>query len=66
MGGGTPQTTYAENMGVMAITRVFSSCNFVMAAAIAILLGLCPKFGALIRSIPAPGAGRRHARSSTA
>jgi putative pyrimidine permease RutG len=35
MGGGTPQTTYAENKGVMAITRVFSSWNFVMAASIA-------------------------------
>jgi xanthine/uracil permease len=57
MGGGTPQTTYAENMGVMAITRVFSSYNFVMAASIAILLGLCPKFGALIRTIPNPVLG---------
>jgi uracil-xanthine permease len=57
MGGGTPQTTYAENMGVMAITRVFSSYNFVMAGSIAILLGLCPKFGALIRSIPNPVLG---------
>jgi xanthine/uracil permease len=57
MGGGTPQTTYAENMGVMAITRVFSSGNFVMAASIAILLGLCPRFGLLIRTIPAPVLG---------
>ncbi len=57
MGGGTPQTTYAENMGVMAITRVFSSYNFLMAGAIAILLGLCPKFGALILSIPGPVLG---------
>ncbi len=57
MGGGTPQTTYAENMGVMAITRVFSSYNFVMAASIAILLGLCPRFGALIHSIPNPVLG---------
>jgi xanthine/uracil permease len=57
MGGGTPQTTYAENMGVMAITRVFSSWNFVMAGSIAVLLGLCPKFGALIQSIPAPVLG---------
>jgi uracil-xanthine permease len=56
-GGGTPQTTYAENMGVMAITRVFSSSNFLMAAVIAILLGICPKFGALIRSIPNPVLG---------
>ncbi|MGD0871069.1 MAG: solute carrier family 23 protein [Bryobacteraceae bacterium] len=57
LGGGTPQTTYAENMGVMAITRVFSTSNFVMAASIAILLGLCPKFGALIQSIPNPVLG---------
>jgi xanthine/uracil permease len=56
-GGGTPQTTYAENMGVMAITRVFSSYNFITAGVIAILLGLCPKFGALIRSIPNPVLG---------
>ena len=51
-GGGTPQTTYAENMAVMAITRVFSTYNFIMAAVVAILLGLCPKFGALIQAIP--------------
>ncbi|MBI5624663.1 MAG: pyrimidine utilization transport protein G [Elusimicrobia bacterium] len=57
LGGGTPQTTYAENMGVMAITRVFSTWNFVVAACIAILLGLCPKFGALIQSIPSPVLG---------
>ncbi len=57
VGGGTPQTTYAENMGVMAITRVFSSYNFIMAGSIAVLLGLCPKFGALIRSIPNPVLG---------
>lgn len=57
LGGGTPQTTYAENMAVMAITRVFSTYNFIMAAAVAILLGLCPKFGALIQSIPKPVLG---------
>jgi putative pyrimidine permease RutG len=57
LGGGTPQTTYAENMGVMAITRVFSTYNFAMAACIAILLGLCPKFGAVIQSIPDPVLG---------
>jgi len=56
-GGGTPQTTYAENMAVMAITRVFSTYNFLMAGAVAILLGLCPKFGALIESIPRPVLG---------
>ena len=57
MGGGTPQTTYAENMGVMAITRVFSVYNFIAAACIAVLLGLCPKFGAVILSIPNPVLG---------
>ncbi len=57
LGGGTPQTTYAENMGVMAITRVFSTYNFIMAGAVAILLGLCPKFGAVILSIPKPVLG---------
>jgi uracil-xanthine permease len=57
LGGGTPQTTYAENMGVMAMTRVFSTYNFITAALIALLLGLCPKFGALIQTIPNPVLG---------
>ncbi|NLO91479.1 MAG: pyrimidine utilization transport protein G [Elusimicrobia bacterium] len=57
MGGGTPQTTYAENMGVMAITRVFSVSNFAAAAVAAMVLGLCPKFGAAIQSIPGPVLG---------
>ncbi|NWF84482.1 MAG: pyrimidine utilization transport protein G [Bryobacteraceae bacterium] len=57
LGGGTPQTTYAENMGVMAITRVFSTYNFIMAAVVAVMLGLCPKFGAVIQSIPKPVLG---------
>jgi uracil-xanthine permease len=57
VGGGTPQTTYAENMGVMAITRVFSTSAFVMAAVVAMSLGLCPKFGAVIQSIPRPVLG---------
>ena len=46
-GGGTGVTTYAENMGVMAVTRIYSTLVFVVAAAIAILLGFSPKFGAL-------------------
>jgi uracil-xanthine permease len=57
LGGGTPQTTYAENMGVMAITGVFSVCNFMMAACMALALSLCPKFGALVQSIPLPVLG---------
>src|SRR6266581_1201821 len=57
LGGGTPQTTYAENMGVMAMTGVFSTHNFIAAAVITLLLGLCPKFGALIQAIPNPVLG---------
>jgi len=57
IGGGTPQTTYAENMGVMAITRVFAIGNFIVAALVALLLGVCPKFGALILAIPNPVLG---------
>lgn len=51
-GGGTGVTTYAENIGVMAVTKVFSTAMFVVAACTAILLGFVPKFGALIHSIP--------------
>ena len=57
LGGGTPQTTYAENIGVMAMTGVFSTYNFIAAAMIALLLGLCPKFAALIQAIPNPVLG---------
>lgn len=52
MGGGTGVTTYAENIGVMAVTRIYSTLVFIIAAAVAILLGFCPKFGALIATIP--------------
>ncbi len=52
-GGGTGVTTYAENIGVMAVTRVFSTALFVIAAGVAILLGFSPMFGALVLSIPA-------------
>ena len=51
-GGGTGVTTYAENIGVMAVTRMYSSLVFVIAAGVAILLGLCPKFNELIHTIP--------------
>ena len=50
--GGTGVTTYAENIGVMAVTKVYSSIVFALAGVVAILLGLSPKFGALIQSIP--------------
>jgi uracil-xanthine permease len=50
--GGTGETTYAENIGVLGITRVFSIWVFGIAAVVAILLGFIPKFGALVESIP--------------
>jgi putative pyrimidine permease RutG len=55
--GGTGVTTYAENIGVMAVTRIYSSLVFVIAALIAIVLGFSPKFGALIQTIPGPVLG---------
>ena len=50
--GGSPTTTYAENIGVMAATRVYSTAAYYVAAVVAILLGLVPKFGALISATP--------------
>src|SRR6476659_6434729 len=52
MGGGTGVTTYAENIGVMAVTKIYSTLLFVVAACVAIILGFSPKFGALIMTIP--------------
>jgi uracil-xanthine permease len=50
--GGSPTTTYAENIGVMGATRVYSTAAYYVAAAVAILLGLCPKFGAVVNATP--------------
>ena len=50
--GGSPTTTYAENIGVMAATRVYSTAAYYVAALVAILLGLVPKFGALVNIAP--------------
>ena len=55
--GGTGVTTYAENIGVMAATRIYSTAIFVVAAVIAVLLGFSPKFGAVIQAIPLPVMG---------
>jgi uracil-xanthine permease len=55
--GGTGVTTYAENIGVMAATKIYSTAIFVFAAALAILLGFSPKFGAVIQAIPLPVMG---------
>ncbi|MDA8218704.1 MAG: NCS2 family nucleobase:cation symporter [Dehalococcoidales bacterium] len=57
LGGGTGQTTYAENIGVMSITKVFSIRPLQVAAVTAICLGLVPKFGALVGTIPVPVMG---------
>jgi xanthine/uracil permease len=50
--GGSPTTTYAENIGVMAATRIYSTAAYYVAAIVAILFGLSPKFGALISATP--------------
>jgi uracil-xanthine permease len=50
--GGSPTTTYAENIGVMAATRVYSTAAYVVAAVVAILFGFSPKFGAVISATP--------------
>lgn len=56
--GGPPTTTYAENIGVMSVTRVYSTQIFWYAGGFALLVGgFCPKLAALIRSIPSPVMG---------
>ncbi|WP_151979702.1 solute carrier family 23 protein [Acinetobacter guerrae] len=50
--GAPGMTTYGENIGVMAVTRVYSTIVFVIAGIFAIFLGLSPKFGAVISTIP--------------
>jgi len=51
--GGSGTTTYGENIGVMAATRVYSTAAYWVAGIAAILLSLSPKFGAIINSVPA-------------
>jgi uracil-xanthine permease len=50
--GGSPTTTYAENIGVMAATRAYSTAAYYVAALVAIGFGLVPKFGALVAATP--------------
>jgi len=50
--GGSGTTTYAENIGVMGLTRVYSTLAYVIAGCVAIALGLLPKFGAIVSAIP--------------
>ncbi|MGO4594385.1 uracil-xanthine permease family protein [Leifsonia sp. 2TAF2] len=51
--GGSGTTTYGENIGVMAATRVYSTAAYWVAGVVAVLLGLSPKVGAVINTIPA-------------
>ena len=53
MFGGPANTTYSENTGVVALTRVFDPFVMRIAAVMAIILSLSPKFEAVINSIPA-------------
>lgn len=53
-GGGSGTTTYAENIGVMAATRVYSTAAYWVAALVALLLSFSPKFGEAIATVP-PG-----------
>ncbi|MDW6058630.1 solute carrier family 23 protein [Streptomyces sp. FXJ1.4098] len=50
--GGPANTTYSENIGVMAASRVYSTAAYWAAAGFALLFGLCPKFGAVVAAIP--------------
>ncbi|MFE6779345.1 uracil-xanthine permease family protein [Streptomyces sp. NPDC057702] len=50
--GGPATTTYSENIGVMAASRVYSTAAYWAAALFALLFGLCPRFGAVVAAIP--------------
>jgi uracil-xanthine permease len=52
LGGGSGTTTYAENIGVMAATKVYSTAAHAIAAFTVVLLSFSPKFGALVNTVP--------------
>ncbi|MEY4959559.1 MAG: hypothetical protein RL271_933 [Actinomycetota bacterium] len=56
-GGGSGTTTYAENIGVMAATRVYSTAAYWIAGLGAIVLSICPKFGAVLSATPVGALG---------
>ena len=56
-GGGSGTTTYAENIGVMAATRVYSTAAYWIAGLGAVLLSLSPKFGAVLSATPVGALG---------
>lgn len=55
--GGPANTTYSENTGVLALTKVFDPVVMRIAAVVAIVLSFIPKFGAIVQSIPVPVMG---------
>lgn len=55
--GGPPNTTYGENVGVLALTGIFNISVIRTAALIAVLMSFVPKMGALISTIPSPVMG---------
>ncbi|MFW2340833.1 MAG: uracil-xanthine permease family protein [Acidimicrobiia bacterium] len=55
--GGPPNTTYSENTGVLAVTKVYDPMVLRIGAGFAILLGFIPKFGALLQTVPVPVLG---------
>ncbi|MEA5455891.1 solute carrier family 23 protein [Sinomonas sp. JGH33] len=52
LGGGSGTTTYAENIGVMAATKVYSTAAYWVAGLCALVLSFSPKFGELIATVP--------------
>lgn len=57
LGGGCALTTYSENTGVLALTKVYDPLVMRIAAVFAIILSFCPKLAALVRTIPDPVIG---------
>jgi uracil permease len=55
--GAPANTTYGENTGVLALTKVYDPLVIEIAAGISIILSLCPKFAAIITSMPAATIG---------
>jgi len=55
--GGPPNTTYGENTGVLAITKVYDPVVMRIAATFAIAMAVVPKFGGLIETVPSPVIG---------
>ena len=55
--GGPPNTTYSENTGVLALTKVYNPLVMRIAACFAILMSVVPKLSALIDTIPEPVIG---------